>query len=204
LGCGILFTMNRNQWIVVALVMLFVGIKQERLALALSILLVALAVTFVHPLHERFDQLIHFTQNASDRDVIWRGAFMIFFDRPIFGFGLQTFSQIFPLFAVVMDKGISSWHCDYLQVYFEGGIIGLAALVWLWIAVFTNAVKILKQKTLDLFYRNLTFSIMLGMSAFTLMGVWGGFVNGLMGTLLFEFLLGMLALIAVTKREHSK
>jgi len=197
MGIGILLTLNRSHWIVVALIFFIVGLKQERRVLGLSALFAILAVVFVPQLHDRFIQLIQFTRYASDRDVIWQGAFKIFFDRPIVGFGFGTFEEIFPLFASVTDKLISSWHCDYLQVYMEGGIIGLGALLWLWISVFRTGFMIIKRKEIDPFYKNLAYSIMLGMLAFAVSGIWGGFVTGLLGTLLFELLLGILALIAL-------
>jgi O-antigen ligase len=197
LCCGILFTLNRSHWIIAAVTFFIVGIRQERRTLGISILIAAVAIIAVPPLRERFMQLLLFTQYTSNRDVVWQGAFMIFFDRPVVGFGLRTFTEIFPLYNLVTDKFIGSWHCDYLQVYMEGGLIGLSMFLWFWATVFVAAAKVLKGKFADPFYQNLVYSILLAMIAFALNGIWGGFVTGLLSTLLFEFLLAVLAAIAM-------
>ena len=67
----------------------------------------------------------------SDRNIIWKGASELMFYYPIQGFGPRTFQQIFPYKNEFNDKGVAGWHNDFLQVYFESGIPGLLAFLFI-------------------------------------------------------------------------
>ncbi|PLX28309.1 MAG: hypothetical protein C0600_09870 [Ignavibacteria bacterium] len=126
---GLLFTFNRLHWVVAALAALVVGLLRERRILLILAILGIAAVATVEPLQDRFLQLLDAGGNMSGRDVIWRGAWMLIADRPVFGFGLRTFTKVFPLFDEVPDKGVGSWHNDYLQVYMDSGLVALIPFV---------------------------------------------------------------------------
>ena len=194
---GLLYTLNRTHWGVVGLIFLIVGIMRERWSLLFGIIIAGIAIWFVPTFAERFYQMIHFLEYTSGRNIIWQGALMILTSRPILGFGPRTFEEIFPLRNQLEDKLIASWHNDYLQVYMESGIFGLLAFLWIIVSVYYFCVKILKNKTIDSFYRDITFAIMLGMTAFFLTGLVGGFIIDPITSLLFRFLLALLALVSV-------
>lgn len=126
---GLLFTFNRMHWVVAAIAALAVGLLRERRILLVLAVVGVLAVLAVEPLQQRFLQLLSAGEHMSGRDVIWRGAFMLIGERPLTGFGLRTFHQVFPLFDEAPDKGIGSWHNDYLQVYMDSGLMALLPFV---------------------------------------------------------------------------
>lgn len=196
MGVGLLFTLNRTHWGVVAVVFLIVGFIRERFSLLIAVVVAAIAIVLIPTLTERFYQTMHFLEYTSGRNVIWQGAFLILTARPILGFGPRTFEEIFPLYNQLEDKLIASWHNDYLQVYMESGIFGLLAFVWIIISIYYFSVKVLKSKVIDSFYKDITFAIMVGMTAFFLTGFVGGFIIDPITSLLFRFLLAILALIS--------
>ncbi len=200
---GLLFTLNRTHWGIISLIFFIVGITRERWSLLIGIIIAGIAFWFVPTFAERFYQMIHFLDYTSGRNIIWQGALMILTTRPILGFGPRTFEEIFPLRNQLEDKLIASWHNDYLQVYMESGIFALLAFLWIIISIYYFGFKILKNKMIDSFYRDTTLAIMLGMTAFFLTGIVGGFVIDPITSLLFRFLLALLALTSI-KFTHKK
>ncbi len=114
---GILFTFNRIHWGIIALIILLFGFIREKKIIFIVSIVAAIIIISVPMFRERLFQILFFSSNLSDRDIIWKGAGMIYLEHPIFGFGPITFREIFPLFENLTDKYVSSWHSDYLQVY---------------------------------------------------------------------------------------
>ena len=84
----------------------------------------------------------------ADRDIIWLGAKEISLQHPLIGFGPRTFHQVFPFKERFSDKGIGGWHNDFLQIYFESGIIGLISfLVLLWVIIKSSFNQLRNKKT---------------------------------------------------------
>lgn len=190
---GILFTFNRVHWAIIALIIFVFGLMRER-KIVFAISIAAAALIFSVPaLRERFSQLLYFSNNLSDRDIIWQGASKIFSEHPLFGFGPKTFSQIFPLFDSLNDKSVSGWHCDYLQIYMESGLVGLIPFLWLAVSVFYFSIKILLTKNIDSLNRDLALALLLAMTGFYLTAVLGTFISDPISSLLYQLLLGMLA-----------
>jgi len=192
---GIIFTQNRIHWGIAALVLLFVGIMRERLLLFSTVVVGAAMIYLVPSLTQRFTETLHFTEHLSDRDVLWQGAFMIISVHPFLGFGTRTFRSIFPLTDSLTDKGIGSWHSDFLQMYFEGGIINLAAFLWVMISIFSYGIKAVKSKLTSKFNKELLFAVLLGISVFYMTALVGEFILDPISTLFFQFLLAIASII---------
>ncbi len=81
----------------------------------------------------------------SDRDIIWKGFFEIAKENPVLGFGPRSFSEVFPFKDEFADRGISSWHNEYFQLYIEGGIISLGIYIFflasVWISEFRKILR---------------------------------------------------------------
>ncbi|MBA4311137.1 MAG: hypothetical protein C0417_00755 [Chlorobiaceae bacterium] len=204
MGGGLLLTLNRTHWGVVGIILLVIGLLRERIALLVTLGFSGLAIGFIPSISNRFYQMIHFMEYTSGRNVIWQGALMKFTERPIFGFGPRTFEQIFPLRNQLEDKLIASWHNDFLQVYMESGLFALFAFLWIIAAIYYYGFKIVRLKEIDLFYKEITVAILLGMSAFFLTGFVGGFIIDPITSLLFRFLLGILALTSIKTIKKVK
>jgi O-antigen ligase len=64
------------------------------------------------------------------RPAIWRDALRIARDFPTFGTGLDTFSQVFPLYKSTKTNVTAEYaESDYLQLVAEAGLAGLAVVV---------------------------------------------------------------------------
>jgi O-antigen ligase len=203
MGGGLLLTLNRTHWGVVGVIFLIVGLLREKIALLVTLGFSGLAIIFISSISNRFYQMIHFLEYTSGRNVIWQGALMKITERPIFGFGPRTFEQIFPLRNQLEDKLIASWHNDFLQIYMESGLFALIAFLWIIATIYYYGFKIAQLKELDIFYKEITIAILLGMSAFFLTGLVGGFIIDPITSLLFRFLLAILALISTKAAKKT-
>jgi len=75
-----------------------------------------------------------------------RDALRMFVPRPILGWGLGTFPDVYPQFrSFHTNFFINEAHNDYLQLLVEMGGLGFATMLWFLWAVYRNAVKKLKN-----------------------------------------------------------
>jgi O-antigen ligase len=75
-----------------------------------------------------------------------RDALHMFAARPILGWGLGTFPDVYPKFRTFHTNFfINEAHNDYLQLLVEMGGLGFAILLWLLWSVYRNAIKKLKN-----------------------------------------------------------
>ena len=191
---GILFSFNRIHWALIILIFLVFGVFRER-KLVFFVSIIAAAIIVAIPMfRERLLEIIFFSRNLSDRDILWQGAGMIYSEHPVFGFGPLTFREIFPLLEKLADQNVSSWHNDYLQVYMESGIIGLLTFLWLGFSVFYCAIEIFLSKFVDTYSKDMAFALMLAMAALYATGIVGTFIFSPITALLYQVLLGILAL----------
>lgn len=188
---GLLFTFNRMHWVVAGLAALVVGAVRERRILIVLVVTGVAAIAALDPLRERFLQLLDAGAHMSGRDVIWRGAMMMIDERPIFGFGLRTFRQVFPLFDEAPDKGIGSWHNDYLQVYMDSGLIALIPFVAIIAVVFFMGWKNHRAWPEGSLQRALNAAMLLTIGCFALAG---GMLDSLL-SILFRMTIAVVAVL---------
>jgi len=188
---GILLTFDRIHWIAMTFAILVTGILKERKLLIFYIVISGALLLFYHPLYERLT-LVFTEHDFSERGVIWNGAFMLIGKHPIFGFGQNTFREIFPFFEIMRVKGVNNWHNDYLHLYMESGIVGLGAYLFLIIVTFKSAFtsrnKLITQGRI--FNRDLISALTLSFTCFLI----GGFILDPVTTLLFLFIYSLIAL----------
>ncbi|MEW6196929.1 MAG: O-antigen ligase family protein [Bacteroidota bacterium] len=128
----------------------------------------------------------------SDRDIIYKGAKEILFDHPVLGFGPRTFPEIFPdsLKSQLSDTGIGSWHNDFLQIYFESGILGEIAFLILLSLPFIVSIKYLNKKYID---KNSLRGALFSIGGLILSAVTSVFINSPVLSVVFAFLLAIIA-----------
>ncbi|MBR9977730.1 MAG: O-antigen ligase family protein [Bacteroidetes bacterium] len=187
---GLLFTFNRLHWVSAGVMALLIGVARERRILLVLISAAVLAMLTVAPLQERFMQLIEAGSHMSGRDVLWRGAWMLIPEHPITGFGLHTFREIFPLFDVIEDKGVGSWHNDYLQVYMDSGLLALLPFLGVLVTVFVYAFRNHRRWERGSLQHDLNFAFAVMLVGFALAG-------GMLDSLLSILFRTGLAVIAV-------
>jgi len=195
ISVGILLTFNRLHWVAMFLLYLYVGFTSERKLLAAFAVGVALLFVFSENLLSRFSDLLNIASHTSGRDVLWKGAWLIADQHPFLGFGPRTFNEIFVLRDQLADKGVGSWHNDYLQVYMESGLLGLGTLLWLIVSPFYFGVKCLRSGQLPDHLRQLLKGLL---ASIAVMAVVGGVLDILV-SLLFRLIL---AVIAVTVTDY--
>ncbi|HLY23267.1 MAG TPA: O-antigen ligase family protein [bacterium] len=90
--------------------------------------------------------------SAASRVFIWRTAAPLVAARPVFGWGPDTLSQIYPAYgtpafvrvfpeAAMQHIVVDRPHNDVLQQAISAGLVGLAAYLWFWYMLFYTAWK---------------------------------------------------------------
>jgi O-antigen ligase len=88
--------------------------------------------------------------SSNDRLHIDRDAIKLFSHKPILGFGLGTFSDVYPQFrSFYTNFVVNAAHNDYLQLLVETGILGFGAMLWFLIIVYKRAIVKLEGWTDD-------------------------------------------------------
>jgi O-antigen ligase len=188
---AIAFTYDRLHWVAMAGVLLVTGMISRRRILLFIVAAGVLVWTLSPSLQFRLEQMADIGAFMTGRDVLWRGAAMLAGDHPFVGFGPRTFTSIFPLFDQMPIRGVASWHNDYLQVYMESGIMGLAPLLWLVFATFRHGRRALRSSALPEEHRRVIVPILVSLGVIF---VFGGVLDTLVG-ILFRILLGLLAVL---------
>jgi putative inorganic carbon (HCO3(-)) transporter len=86
--------------------------------------------------------------SAAVRIEVWKIAKKMIFDRPFFGFGLDTFRLVFPEYKTAKFLklvGLAEYdrpHNDLLQVAISSGLIGLAVYLFMIVLFFVKGFKI--------------------------------------------------------------
>jgi len=139
----------------------------------------------------------------SDRNILINGAEDLLWVHPVLGFGPRTFHSIFPYSNMLADKGIGSWHNDFIQVYFESGALGLLSFLAI-IAVFIFfGYKFLRKSNLSPLYKDITLGSLLGFLALVFSALTAGFIDSPVLSILFAFLISLLsAILYFSKLNH--
>ena len=92
----------------------------------------------------------HAELSGGTRLTIDRDALRILAQKPISGWGLGTFSEIYPQFSSLSTNlQVGFAHNDYLQLLVEMGALGFATMLWFLLILFRSAFKKLKHFPAD-------------------------------------------------------
>jgi O-antigen ligase len=93
------------------------------------------------------------------RLAIFKDTLRMFWQRPLLGWGLGTFTTVYPQFrSFYTNLFINAAHNDYLQALAETGIVGFVAILWFVAVVYREGLR-----NVDSWSRN--WSRMLGLAA---------------------------------------
>lgn len=195
---GLITSLGRAN-IAIALLLLISAIVLRRIPIKQLIVLsvfflISISIYLYNP-PQQIEQRVQNISQLSDRDIIWKGAKEISLKHPILGFGPRTFKLIFPLKESFVDKGIGGWHNDFLQIYFESGIIGLIsffALLWMIIKTSFNQ---LRNKKTDTELKHLSASVLASVISLLLSALFAGFITSVVLSIVFVFLISFLSRI---------
>ena len=120
----------------------------NRTTLALSgFLLIALASIIWIGGSEVTDRIATVTSHRSEmsadiRLAIDRDSLRMSAHRPLLGWGLATFADVYPAFqSFYTDQVVNHVHNDYLELLCETGVLGFAIALWFLIALFRRAIR---------------------------------------------------------------
>ncbi|MFN3873232.1 MAG: O-antigen ligase family protein [Ignavibacterium sp.] len=195
---GLLTSLGRAN-IAIALFAFLVAIILKQIPVRQIIMLVIIAligfgVYSVRPSKVIGERVENITQ-LSDRDIIWQGAKEILSEHPFFGFGPRTFQQAFPLKEKFADKGIGGWHNDFLQIYFESGIVGLISFLILLYIIIKTSINQIRNKKTDAELKSISASVLASVIALILSSIVAGFITSVVLSIVFIFLISSLSRI---------
>jgi O-antigen ligase len=143
--------------IAIFFVFLFRERTQNRIALLMgAFLLIALAsVAWIggSDVSSRISTLADYKHpdlNADIRLKIDRDAMRMISARPLLGWGLGTFADVYPQFrSFYTNSLVNEAHNDYLQTLIETGIMGFAIGIWLMVTAIRGALRKMKNWASD-------------------------------------------------------
>lgn len=130
--------------LVIILILMLILIPRRRMLLPIGFL--GLVGTIIAALHPTIRQrLLTFREGFgaldAQRQYLWKAAWAMFTDHPFFGVGLGGFQQAFLTryisfkTAIPDAEGATLSHTTILTIAAELGLMGLAALAWVWVAI---------------------------------------------------------------------
>jgi len=157
-------------------------------------LIIGVSVYIAKPAASIEQRVENITQ-LSDRDIIWQGAKEISLNHPVIGYGPRTFQEIFPFRERFADKGIGGWHNDFLQIYFESGVVGLISFVALLWVIIKMSFNQLRNKKTDAELKSLSASVLASVIALLLSSLFAGFITSVVLSIVFVFLISFISRI---------
>ena len=204
---GIVTSLGRTN-IVIAILILIVGIVAIKIKIRYAIVLFLLTIGiswFSFQLNvKEINKRIETPAQLSDRDVLFGTAKELFmkFEKPIIGYGPRTFHDIFTNRKQISDKGVGSWHNDFIQVYFESGFLGLAAFLVIIFLPLIKALKCLKDCRLSEERKYILIGAVLGLVGLVLSALTAGFVNSPVLSVLFVFFITTISVIVYPVKNN--
>lgn len=166
-GAALAFTYGRAAWVaaLVSLVALCamnagaVGARVKRVAALVAVAAVVVGAMYVvyspalYSVSERATSAFDpGDPSVRSRLVLWSASLGAVRDRPVLGWGPDTFGLVFPRYkprswAVVGEQAIASWfaHNDVIQTASTVGVLGLGAYLWVLAAFFAWSAAALKR-----------------------------------------------------------
>lgn len=198
---GIITSLGRAN-AVIAGAMLIASLLMKRMKLLQFIYIVLITAGFSYLSFQnnsiQVNQRIEAPTQLSYRDIIYKGAGEILFTHPLLGYGPKTFSEIFPHKDDFADKGIGSWHNDLLEVYFESGLLGLAAYLLLIFFVFFYQIRFLRREKDRVDARTIIYAVLFATAGLFLSALAAGFINSPVLSLVFALLVGVQSAVLKT------
>ncbi len=203
---GILTSLGRTN-IIISILLIIAAVVLKKMNWKQLFLLItvfaALSIIYFYSsekqIENKFENRIESITQLSDRDIIWKGAKEILFEKPIIGFGPRTFEKIFPFWDQFADKKIGGWHNDFLQIYFESGLLGLFSFIGLLIVSLVVSIKQIRNKKIDADLRKLSTSILVTLIGLILSAITAGFITSVVLSIVFVFLISILSRIELEK-----
>jgi O-antigen ligase len=197
---GIVTSLGRTN-IVVAILVLILGafaIKiKAKYVIVLLLLVIGISWLSFQLNVKEINQRIETPVQLSDRDILLETAQELFlkYEKPILGYGPRTFHDVFANKDKLTDKGVGSWHNDFIQVYFESGILGLLAFLAIILSPLIKGIMCLRKCQLPEINKFILIGVILGETALVLSALTAGFINSPVLAVLFAFFISTISAI---------
>ncbi len=148
---GLIMTYTRGAWIGFAAGVLTVAgtIRRGRWFLVAGLLALAGAALLAPPeLRHRFLSMTDPDESGvRERVYMWKSGFAMWRERPLLGAGPGGVKREYSRYALpeAFKKRTSHVHNTPLQILVERGLLGLAAWLWIWVAFYTHAIRLLRR-----------------------------------------------------------
>jgi len=133
------WTLSRGAWVGFFAGLIMLAFRKKRVVYAIVIIFIIFIACFTPKMNrERNTSLFsHITYaSGSGRSSYWKESWLMIRDFPIFGTGLNTYSQVGPKYKI-------TWggypHNCYLQMTVEIGLVGLATFLWFIFSLFRTS-----------------------------------------------------------------
>jgi O-antigen ligase/Tfp pilus assembly protein PilF len=152
---------------------------------------------------ERFESIRNAQGDISElRFEIWKDSINIIKDFPVTGTGFGSLISVYPKYRTISGAGIVDHaHNDYIELFTDGGIIGVLLFSWFLIAVFYGSYRVFLKRR-DPYAAHLYIGAISGLAAILIHSITDFNLHiGANGLYLF-FLLGLL-ISAANTRVHD-
>lgn len=158
----LIYSYTRAAWLGFLISGLFICfVKNKKFIVYFLIILLIGIFLFPVGIKER----LKYGDRTKKRQIFWQEAINIIKDYPIFGSGLNTYTQVAPKYKLHCHGGIYP-HNSYLHIAAETGITGLAAFLWFLCALFWQSWKTYKVSIIRGDENILILGIMAGLMAY--------------------------------------
>jgi len=145
---ALLCTQTRGIWLgLLAGVGLLLVLRDKRLLLALPLFGIVLFLAAPEPAKQRLYSLADLSDvTANERVYMWRAGLDMLRDRPLTGVGPGNAIPLYPDYEHENDPWLPQnervhLHSNPVQIAAERGLLGLAALCWLWVLFLFDAAR---------------------------------------------------------------
>ncbi|OGU57605.1 MAG: hypothetical protein A2V66_15035 [Ignavibacteria bacterium RBG_13_36_8] len=195
----VLSFVRTNLAIIIIFVLLSLVLKRIRFSNVLIAVVLTLIISYVSISNNGYyySKISTDPYFLSNRDIIWSGAAMIWHQAPIIGHGPGSFQKIFPLWESLTDKGVSNWHNEYIQMYMEGGILGLVMFFLFFVIIFVKWKKYWVHAKKTVFEKDIVTAFLCGFIALLFIGVTSCFIPSVVFTGFFAFMLAFYSILLI-------
>ena len=153
---------------------------------------------------EELTRRIDTPTTMSDRDILLLNAKEIFleFEHPLLGYGPRTFTNVFSKRDLLADKGVGSWHNDYIQIYMESGFLGLISYLALIGFVLLTGINFLRKKKPSPENKAFVGGSMLAITALMIGALTSGFINSPQIAVLLAFFISIISSFAFPVKQN--
>ncbi|MFH1778009.1 MAG: O-antigen ligase family protein [Candidatus Omnitrophota bacterium] len=201
-----IFSGSRGGWVSLFFALLLVGfLRDKRMFAILIIIAIIFLTTFLTNDRIRENNIVRF--GDSGRILIWKASLNMFRERPVFGYGINTFMYNYPRFMLrtAWEEYTSDLpHNCYLMIAVEMGIVGFLAFLYLLYALFEIIFKSLARMPKQDFFTGVLTGLLGALICYLIHSFFDNNLQTMQTAFLFWFLVGVtIATISIWQNENK-